>query len=254
MKLNTVLFLSLLSIFNVANAQYSRDAQAVEYMDELAIRFDPGNTSGKSSKVHNYVEAYANYFHHRRNEPIKLLEIGIHKGHSVQLWENYFPQGDLHFMDIRFDDIEYHSKRSHYYLADQANVDDLNRVIHETGGCFDVIIDDGGHWMNQQITSFIHLFPHVKSGGLYIIEDLHTSYWQGHGEEGCGTTDDPKAGSGTCIEFLKKLIDDVNYVGARGYGASHVAIPNHLEAGLNYYQKQIYSIAFYDSLCVITKR
>jgi hypothetical protein len=120
---------------------------------------------------------YANYFHHRRNEPIKLLEIGIHKGNSVLLWENYFPLGGLHFIDIRFDDIEYYSDRSRYYLADQANVEDLNRVIKESGGCFDVIIDDGGHFMNQQITSFVHLFPHLNPGGLYIIEEWCRRLW-----------------------------------------------------------------------------
>ena len=230
------------------------NSEAAQFMDELAIRFDSGNSSGKSSKIHNYVEVYASYFHHRRNIPIRLLEIGIHKGHSVQLWENYFPRADLYFMDIRFDDIEYFSNRSHYYLADQSNVDDLARVIRESGGCFDVIIDDGGHFMSQQITSFIHLFPHLNPGGIYIIEDLHTSYWQGHGVEGCGTTNDPKAGPDTCIEFLKKLIDDVNYMGAKGYGASHAAIPNDIKTSMNLYQTEIYSISFYDSLCVITKR
>jgi hypothetical protein len=75
-----------------------------------------------------------------------------------------------------------------------------------------------------------------------------------NGVEGCGTTGDPKAGPNTCIEFLKQLIDCVNYVGARGYGATHIRIHDHVKASMNIYQAEIYSIAFYDSLCVITKR
>jgi hypothetical protein len=89
------------------------------------------------------------------------------------------------------------------------------------------------------------LFPHVKSGGLYIIEDLHTSYW-------------PAFGGGrhsrTTIAFLKGLIDDVNFIGARTKRASHLNIDSSISKELNPYRTQIESIHFYDSVAIIIKR
>ena len=76
----------------------------------------------------------------------------------------------------------------------------LNNV-NSSQGYFDVIVDDGGHSMKQQITSLIHLFPKVRSGGVYVIEDLHTSYFS--------DADSGYLVNTTTIEFIKRLIDDI---------------------------------------------
>lgn len=223
-----------------------------QYLDEIALKYDSSRTSGKGSNGHHYSEVYARYFGPLKDDPLKLLEIGIFEGNGVRLWENYFKNADLHFIDITFDKVKYFSERSHYYLADQANTKDLLRVMAESGGNFDIIIDDGGHTMKQQLVSFKTLFPYLKSGGLYVIEDLHTSYWKSH--EGGGSLSKPKAGSGTFIQFLKDLIDDINFVGARTGSANHATIPEEIQKELTPYQKEVYSMHFYDSLCIIIKR
>jgi len=210
------------------------------YLDGLALAAG----ADKGSNYHNYTEIYARYFASLKEQPIKFLEIGIYKGNSVKLWENYFKNADLHFMDITLEKVEYFSQRSHYHIANQASPQDLRRFIEETRGNFDVILDDGGHTMIQQVMSFKYLFPHVKSGGLYIIEDLHTSYW-----EIFGGGNHPR----TTIAFLKGLIDDVNFVGARTTKASHLNVDPSLE-GLDLYRAQIESIHFYDSVAIIIKR
>ena len=147
------------------------------YLDQMALE----TGTDKSSRAHNYTEIYAEHFAPLRNQSIKFLEIGIAAGESVRLWENYFPNASLHFIDICRDGIQYYSPRSHYYFLDQADPQALQEFAHLSGGSFDIIIDDGGHFMHQQIISFQTLFPYLQSGGLYIIEDLHTSYWTSHG-------------------------------------------------------------------------
>lgn len=201
---------------------------------------------------HDYGLVYAKYLSHLRNKPIKFLEIGILHGDSVKMWERYFPKGDLHFVDKTFERITYFSKRSSYYLADQKIPEELRKVIKETGSGFDVIMDDAGHHSEGQITSFIELFPHLKSGGLYIIEDLHTSYWKRYG--GHGNHKNPVAGSGSIIEFLQNLIHDVNFVGANTGRSNFPLLSENYKANLSYYQKHIYSIHFYDSVCIVIKR
>lgn len=240
-----LVFLSSVYASSTAQEEYS-------YLDNIALASDPNQSSGKGSNKHNYTEIYAKYLGPIKNNHLKFLEIGIFEANGVKLWENYFPNAELHFVDITFEKVKYFSNRSVYHLADQANVSQLNAIINKTGSNFDIIIDDGGHTMVQQITSLCTLFPHVKSGGLYIIEDTHTSYWQTYG--GNGTYDKPKAGPNTCIGFLKKLIDDVNYVGARTLIADHNKITPELDKELSYFQRNIYSMHFYDSLCIIIKR
>ena len=115
-----------------------------------------------------------------------------------------------------------------------------------------MIVDDGGHRMDQIIISFQSLFPFLKKGGLYIIEDLCTSYWSIYG--GNGTPENPKAGPKTAIQFFKDLVDDLNYTAARTWCGDVNKVPLDLEKTLNIYQKEIEAIHFYKSMCIIIKR
>ena len=224
------------------NPIYSSQAiDDYQLMDEIALR----SGADKGSNFHNYTEVYSKYFAPLRNKPIKFLEIGIYQGASVKMWEEYLPNAELHFIDITFDKVEYFSNRSQYHLCNQESSKELEHLIGKIGTGFDVILDDGGHTMKQQINSFMTLFPHVKSGGMYIVEDLHTSYWARHYGGG---------DSNSMINFLKKLIDDVNRVGAVTGRASHLAIPIDALRILTTYQKEIFSIHFYDSVAIILKR
>jgi hypothetical protein len=239
-KIHNILLLWA-SFFLVSNIFALQNQEEYLILDDLALK----TKADKGSNYHNYTEIYAQYFSSLRDQPIKFLEIGIWKGYSVKLWEEYFKNAELHFIDITFQNVEYFSERSKYHLANQESPKDLQNFIQETGGEFDIIVDDGGHTMGQQIVSFCTLFPHVKSGGMYIIEDLHTSYWRSFGG------DRP---TGTTIAFLKSLIDEVNFVGARSGRASHLNVEPALQKEMNIFRETIQSIHFYDSVAVIIKR
>ena len=88
----------------------------------------------------------------------------------------------------------------------QEDVAILNAVKSEKG-YFDVIVDDGGHTMSQQITSFTYLLPKVRSGGVYVIEDLLTSYMLQYGGSYLNNS--------TTIEFIKRLVDDIQLTSPR---------------------------------------
>lgn len=219
-----------------------------EYLDELALSAG----TDKSSAFHNYTKVYADFFGPIKNDPLVFLEIGIYKGYSVKLWENYFPRASLYFIDNNPDYIEYYSKRSNYHFIDQTDWKTLHAFAKSVAQEFDIILDDCGHTMVGQIGSFQTLFPYLRSGGLYIIEDLHTSYWQSFG--GGGSIQNPKSGPGTCVYFLQSLVDDLNYTSAKTECADDAKVPQSLRATLNYYQDQIESMHFYKSLCIIKKK
>ena len=127
---------------------------------------------------HFYSEYYHKHLDKFRNEPINFLEIGIGGGNgpSLSLWQRYFKMAKIFALDI--DDFSrLNNKRVTCLQADQSNRKDLVHSMSKIGKKLDVIIDDGGHYMNQQQISFGVLFRNLKSGGIYFIEDLHTSYW-----------------------------------------------------------------------------
>lgn len=218
-----------------------------QHIDQLALAAG----TDKGSSYHNYTRIYCRYFDALRKKPLKFLEIGIDKGHSVVFWEAYFPKAELHFIDIDPEVIEYTSGRSKYHFVDQTDRAGLQSLARSLKGNFDIIIDDGGHTMEQQITSFKALFPFLKSGGIYVIEDLHTSYWKEYG--GYGTVGNPVSGPGTSVEFLKTLIDDLNYSSAMTTYGDINKVPSELVATLTDYQKTIEAIHFYKSLVFIIK-
>ncbi len=92
----------------------------------------------------------------------------------------------------------------------------------------------------------------MKSGCVYIFEDLHTSYWTGFG--GGGSRECPLSFGNTTVAFLKSLIDDVNFVGAARGRASNIPDLSSLKEQLNEYRLNILGMHFYDSICVVIKK
>lgn len=166
---------------------------AYRHLDKIALHAK----TDKSSRKHDYTRIYAKLFAPLRKRKIRFLEIGVQFGYSIHLWERYFRKGDLYFFDIDLSYLIYQPKRAHLYQVDQGSREQLHKVLAQIGTEFDIIIDDGGHRMDQQQISFETLFPHVRPGGLYIIEDTHTSYLQEYQFENTRPT----------IEYLKKEID-----------------------------------------------
>ncbi|KAI1694191.1 mycinamicin VI 2''-O-methyltransferase [Ditylenchus destructor] len=215
-----------------------------EYLDKLAYDFSYGKDSG----FHNYTKIYYKLFAPYRDRPIKLLEMGIFEGGSAKLWEVYLPKAELHFIDITDQYVKHRSERSKYHFFNASDTQKLEAMARKYGP-FDIIIDDASHLVSEQIASFQTLFPHVKSGGVYVIEDLHTNYWVGNG--GHGSRDDPKAGKGTAIEFLNSLVDDVNFYGATTLKCHTNNLNSSIVPRMSYYALHIDSIRFYSCLSVI---
>lgn len=228
-------------------------------LDEIACKYGTDKSSGfrrvGGAPGHDYTRIYERYFELLRNKPIKLLEIGFEFGLSAHMWDEYFPYAELHFIDYHEPFFRYArglSSRCHTHVADQSNVTSLQKVIDKTGVDFDIIIDDGSHVSAHQIASFEFLFPSLKSGGIYVIEDLHAAYWHEYG--GLGSKDNPQIGTNSIMTFLFSLVHDINQIGARTGCASKKRCTDIILKNLNYYQTNIESVHFYDSLCFIIKR
>ena len=184
-----------------------------------------------STKWSHYFTIYETHLSPFRRMPINLLEIGINKGGSLGLWKQYFSSARIFALDIEPSCKTFEEPGISIYTGDQTDPPLLEKIAFEAGG-FDVVIDDGGHRMNQQIDSFNLLFPHLRDGGIYIIEDMHTSYME---EYGGGLLT-----KGSAIEYFKSLVDGLTWWSQR---QTPEWIDEHLE-----------SVHFYDSVCVLVKK
>jgi hypothetical protein len=197
----------------------------------------PGRTGSRTLyKMEHYLEIYDQMLATYQGKDIRFLEIGIYKGGSMPMWQGFFGErAELTFLDIDPDCRALKLPGTTVEIGDQSDPEFLQRV-GQTYGPFDLIVDDGGHKMHQQITSFRHLWPRLKDRGLYIVEDTHTSYWPGFG----GGFRAPES----FVEFAKDLIDRMH----SWYTEDDTGFPLHPLA------REIGSIRFHDSMVVIEKR
>lgn len=139
----------------------------------------------KGPSGHNYVEVYERFIFQWKNDPIKIFEIGIAEGGSLVMWQEYFPKASIFGVDI-VDKSAFANARVKTLIGDQSKRDQLQKAIDVSGGDIDLLVDDGGHSMEQQQVSLGYLFKFVKPGGYYILEDVHTSVsalWPNYGAE-----------------------------------------------------------------------
>lgn len=154
----------------------------ISTLDELANKHstDKGTLYAGSSK-HGYAPIYDTYLKTWRNNPIRLLEVGVcmegtNGGHSIGMWMDYFPAAEIFTFDIV--DMSNHpyiaeNERVNFFRGNQEVREDFEKMYIEFGNIpFDFILEDGSHEHHHQMISFAALFPYVKSGGYYILEDI----------------------------------------------------------------------------------
>jgi len=194
-----------------------------------------GNKGRLITKWRHYFEIYERHFAHYRGRPVRVLEYGVWQGGSLQMWRSYFgPQAEVVGVDVRPECARFAEQGIDVVIGDQADPA-THRGLRERYGTFDIVIDDGGHRPEQQITTFLEIYPALTPGGTYMVEDVHTSYMPGWG----GGLRHP----GTFIEFAKRIIDQLH--------AWYGPIPGLQGDDLT---RTAFGLHFYDSMVVIEKR
>ena len=185
-------------------------------------------------KWNHYFQAYEQHFSRFRNQEVTVLEIGVAHGGSIEMWKHYFgPELRYYGVDIDPSCRMFEEPGVEIFIGSQSDPDFLREVAAKIPDV-DILIDDGGHTMRQQHVTFEALFDKVKNGGVYLCEDLHTSYWL---EYGGGHNR-----HGSFIETAKSLVDSLN--------AFH---SQQRSFGPDAYTRSITSLHFYDSMLFIEK-
>ncbi len=136
---------------------------------KLSLKYSP------TKRRHDYLKRYNFHFYPIREKVKKILEIGVDKGESLYMWEEYFPNAEIHGLDINKECEKFNKGRVKIHIGDQSNKNFLND-LGEKNNFFDIIIDDGSHIHDHIIKSFTSLYPFLKNGGYYVVEDVVNNY------------------------------------------------------------------------------
>jgi SAM-dependent methyltransferase len=152
-----------------------------------------------SDKGLHYLRLYERFFAGLRAQPVRLLELGVAGGGSLRYWAEYFPKGQIVGLDRQVPAIGHPRIRA--VEGDQEDPAALARC----GDTFDIVIDDCAHIARSARASFLYLFPRMRTGGIYAIEDWGTGYW-GDWPDGAQFESHHYAGM---VGFIKDLVDSV---------------------------------------------
>lgn len=214
-------------------------------LNALGLKFG----TDKSTRHHAYTILYDRILSPLRvRESGKIIEIGIFGGASLRMWREWFPAGwevigveNGTLTGGKIVDVE----GCLCVKANAANRETMARMAKDLGP-FDIVLDDGSHLGHEQIATFEALWPHVRTGGVYVIEDLHAAYHQ--------------PGFGTLImDFLLERLHDLN---AHGHGdvadfhkdPRHDLPPEENAAAMNTYERTIERVDFHRSVVFIWRR
>ncbi|HLR76746.1 MAG TPA: CmcI family methyltransferase [Balneolaceae bacterium] len=191
---------------------------------------------------HYYTPHYMAHFKKLRYKRLNLLEIGVggyeeayEGGASLRMWKKYFPFGNIYSIDI-YDKSALQENRITIFKGSQTDEDFIKKVVNKIGE-LDIIIDDGSHKNEHVIKTFEILFPLMKDGGIYVVEDTQTSYWKEYG----GSSEELKSAN-TTMNYFKQFADSLNY--------QEFLIPDYEPT---YFDKKIVSLHFYHNLIFIYK-
>jgi cephalosporin hydroxylase len=193
----------------------------------------------KASHAHDYLRFYESLFAPMRDQNITILEFGIWQGASLSTWADYFPNAKIVGADINATTRRLERERVHVEILDQSNIEEVTRLAVKHGP-FDLVIDDGSHMWEHQITSLRTMFPFLRNNGYYIVEDLQTNY-------GSMTSSYRGVSSQSCMDYLKSWVD-------LHTGDNQVAIADVEDAFLRTYGRAAESITFFRRACAIRKR
>lgn len=203
---------------------------------ETLVEIFQNHTGRLLNKWHHYLEIYDEYFPPYKDKNIVLLEFGIAHGGSLEMWRKYFgPEALIIGVDVNPECKKFEEKNTPVYIGSQEDktfLSDLKSKVPPV----DILIDDGGHTMKQQITTFETLFDHVKDGGLYICEDTHTSYWE--------TYYGGYKKKNTFIEYSKNFIDAIHGWHFKKDGKPFVTDIT----------RNVKALHYYDSIVIIEKQ
>ncbi|WP_298854314.1 class I SAM-dependent methyltransferase [uncultured Ruegeria sp.] len=172
-----------------------------EKMPETAASYQAYlNSPYKSSKHSTYFDVYDKLFSPYIGKQITFVEIGVLSGGSLFMWREFFgPQARIIGVELNPDAKRWEQDGFEIFIGSQSDPAFLEKIAKEVGE-IDILLDDGGHTYEQQIITTECLLPHIRDGGMLVVEDTHTSYMEGFGLR-----------NRSFVKYAMNMVDRINH-------------------------------------------
>jgi len=234
------IFLSKAEYLGIDKYEFSSNKNITEYIEEhysMNYQLFKLFVNNKENVIHkwiHYIPIYESYISKFKDTKVSFLEIGVSKGGSMKMFREFLGNDALIFgVDIDERCKELNGVYGEVRIGSQDDAVFLDSVLDEMGS-LDIVLDDGSHKMKDVKSSFLHLFKYLNEGGIYIIEDLHTSYWKKFG----GGYNNKQ----NFFNFLYDIVNDMHHW-YHDKGQRFPDVSNYIPA-----------IHIYDSMVVIEKK
>lgn len=208
-------------------------------LDQLGVQ----HRTDKASSHHNYLNAYEEYLWKYKEREIVLVDaVGGYEykdrgGESLRMWAEYFPQAKIVGIDLYEKELIM-PPNVHLFKCSQNNATGMQKIFDITGAPT-VFIDDFSHFNKETIETFQIVFPMLKQGGVYIVEDIEGSWYPEHGFG--GTTDYNDMNFPSSVNYFRKLTNGMNAKYIANYPGDDISTT-------------ILTIHFYRNFIVIIKK
>ena len=207
-------------------------------LDEIGIR----HGTDKSSLDHDYLSFYEERLCQSKDASFTMIEIGVARGSSVKMWGEYFPNATIVGIDIEPTAVQYAGGNRYIHVGDSSLGETADTVVEKHGRPL-LVLDDGSHIWHHQIEALRYFWPKILPGGMFIMEDLHTSMpaqieqfpWY------AGASDI------SAYDYILRLNRFV-------VGADHMSTEKPYDGFVGNYAKTIWSIEWYRRTCIIRKK
>ena len=153
-------------------ATEGRPFPVADVPNPLLTYFDAHTEGPGIWKLRHYFDVYHRHFSKFVGRDVHVVEIGVYSGGSLNMWKEYFGErSHIHGVDIQEACKAYEDDRVSIHIGDQADPEFWRRFREEVPDV-DIVIDDGGHLVHQQVASLEALLPHLRPGGVYMCEDV----------------------------------------------------------------------------------
>lgn len=208
-------------------------------LDEIGKKYG----TDKCSKAHDYLNKYEFFLNKWKDKNINLLELGVFKGSSIKMWGEYFAHSTIYGIDINEECLIYEGENRKIFIQDLSEEDELAKLgrLHPT-----IIIDDASHLWSHQIKALYHLLPILQEGGLYILEDLGTSF-SSHRN---ANYDDAAVSAYDFCSAVAEVVTSREMLRTTHLDANLLPLKKEIE----FLAEQIAMISFIHGSCIVVKR
>jgi len=208
-------------------------------LDEIGKKYE----TDKCSKDHNYLNKYEFFLGKWKNSNINVLELGVFKGGSLKMWSEYFANSTIYGIDIEKECLKYEGKNRKVYIQDLNEEEGLAKLgrLHPT-----IIIDDASHFWSHQIKALYQLLPTLQEGGIYILEDLGTSF----SSYSDANYDDASVSAYDFCSAIAEVVTSREFLRTAHLQADLMPLKKEIE----FLAEQISMISFIHESCIMVKR